>query len=100
MADDSEYTESDIWASPQNTRRPKTPKTPKTPRTPRTPASEGPDRDALLRKELEGVKNVNEAIEGLIGTLEQAGGNMDVCPESSRMPWYHQTLSIANASGF
>lgn len=77
MADDSEYTETDIWASPQQT-APKTPKTPKTPRTPRTPASEGPDRDALLRKELEGVKHVNEAIEGLIGTLERAGGNMNV----------------------
>ncbi|OAQ96185.1 hypothetical protein LLEC1_06312 [Akanthomyces lecanii] len=82
MADDLEYTESDIWASPQHTRPPKTPKTPKTPRTPRTPASEGPDRDALLRKELEGVRNVNEAIEGLIGTLEQAGGNMDVVTQT------------------
>ncbi|KAJ6788105.1 hypothetical protein PWT90_05058 [Aphanocladium album] len=82
MADDSEYTETDIWASPQQTRPPKTPKTPKTPRTPRTPASEGPDRDALLRKELEGVKNVNEAIEGLIGTLERAGGNMNVVTQT------------------
>ncbi|PMB65309.1 hypothetical protein BM221_008665 [Beauveria bassiana] len=77
MADDSEYTESDIWASPQQTLHPKTPKTPKTPRTPRTPAPEGPDRDTLLRKELEGVKNVNQAIEGLIGTLQRAGGNMN-----------------------
>ncbi|EGX92667.1 DASH complex, subunit Duo1 [Cordyceps militaris CM01] len=79
MADDSEYTETDIWASPQQTRQPKTPKSP---RTPRTPASEGPDRDALLRKELEGVRNVNEAIEGLIGTLERAGGNMDVVTQT------------------
>ncbi|TQV97440.1 DASH complex, subunit Duo1 [Cordyceps javanica] len=82
MADDSEYTETDIWASPQQTLQPKTPKTPKTPRTPRTPASEGPDRDALLRRELDGVKTVNEAIEGLIGTLERAGGNMDVVTQT------------------
>ncbi|OAA63850.1 DASH complex, subunit Duo1 [Cordyceps fumosorosea ARSEF 2679] len=82
MADDSEYTETDIWASPQQTLPQKAPRTPKTPRTPRTPASEGPDRDALLRKELEGVKNVNEAIEGLIGTLERAGGNMDVVTQT------------------
>ncbi|KAM3544746.1 hypothetical protein ARSEF1564_002336 [Beauveria bassiana] len=82
MADDSEYTESDIWASPQQTLHPKTPKTPKTPRTPRTPAPEGPDRDTLLRKELEGVKNVNQAIEGLIGTLQRAGGNMNVVTQT------------------
>lgn len=81
MADESEYTESDIWASPTQDAPPKTPKTPRTPRTPKTPktpASEPADREALLRTELQGVRNVNEAIEGLIGTLERAGGNMDV----------------------
>ncbi|KAJ2970644.1 hypothetical protein NQ176_g8090 [Zarea fungicola] len=79
MADDAEYSETDIWTSPQQTtQRSKSPKSPKTPRTPRTPNSQGPDRDALLRKELEGVKDVNDAIEGLIGTLERAGGNMDM----------------------
>ncbi|KAK3191437.1 hypothetical protein K4F52_002648 [Lecanicillium sp. MT-2017a] len=78
MADESEYTESDIWASPTQDAPPKTPKTPRTPKTPKTPASEPADREALLRKELQGVRNVNEAIEGLICTLERAGGNMDV----------------------
>ncbi|KAH6617959.1 DASH complex subunit Duo1-domain-containing protein [Chaetomium sp. MPI-SDFR-AT-0129] len=33
-------------------------------------------REAALRKELEGVRKVNEVIEGVIGTLERARGNM------------------------
>lgn len=36
-------------------------------------------RDAALRRELEGVRNINEVIEGVIGTLERAKGNMGVC---------------------
>jgi hypothetical protein len=35
-------------------------------------------REAALRKELEGVRKVNEVIEGVIGTLERAKGNMGV----------------------
>ncbi|KAF4124365.1 DASH complex subunit Duo1 [Geosmithia morbida] len=85
MADESEYTESDIWASPsQNVpTRPKTPKTPRTPRTPKTPTgqqdahAETIDPEAALRKELEGVRNVNESIEGVIAALEKSGGNMN-----------------------
>ena len=35
-------------------------------------------REAALRRELEGVRNINEVIEGVIGTLERAKGNMGV----------------------
>lgn len=83
MADDSEITESDIWASPnaEAPPRPKTPKTHKTPKTPTGTTEQHPeplDREAVLRKELEGVRNINESIEGVIATLERAGGNMEV----------------------
>lgn len=90
MADDSEVTETtDIWASPSNappTIRPKTPRTPKTPKTPtgqpqpqpQPERTEPVDPEAALRKELEGVRNVNESLEGVIATLERAGGNMNV----------------------
>lgn len=36
-------------------------------------------REAVLRKELDGVRNINELIEGVIGTLDRAKGNMQVC---------------------
>lgn len=36
-------------------------------------------REAALRRELEGVRNINQVIEGVIGTLERAKGNMGVC---------------------
>ena len=78
MADDSE---TDIWASPTNDApRPRTPKTPKTPRTPtgNERTSGTVDHEASLRKELEGVKNINRAIEGVIATLERTGSNMNV----------------------
>ena len=87
MSDDS-LTE-DIWASPSATtrdpqlpERPKTPKTPKSPpKTPKTPHHEPDstyDHEAALRKELEGVKSVNRAVEGIISTLERSRGNMNV----------------------
>ncbi|KAM3071245.1 hypothetical protein ACMFMF_007718 [Clarireedia jacksonii] len=34
-------------------------------------------RDAALRRELEGVRNLNEVIEGVLGSLDVARGNMD-----------------------
>ena len=37
-------------------------------------------RDEALKKELEGVRNINEVIEGVISSLERAKGNMDVSP--------------------
>lgn len=36
-------------------------------------------REAALRKELQTVQNVNQAIEGVIESLERAKGNMEVC---------------------
>jgi len=36
-------------------------------------------REAALRKELEGIRNINEVIEGVVDSLEKAKGNMDVC---------------------
>ncbi|KAM6520661.1 hypothetical protein FSOLCH5_005448 [Fusarium solani] len=74
MSDD--YTQEEIWSSPVQADRPRTPRTPKTPKTP-TQEREPIDHEAALRKELEGVRNINESIEGVIATLERAGGNMD-----------------------
>ncbi|RSM20008.1 hypothetical protein CDV31_001087 [Fusarium ambrosium] len=74
MSDD--YTQEEIWSSPVQPGRPRTPRTPKTPKTP-TQEREPIDHEAALRKELEGVRNINESIEGVIATLERAGGNMD-----------------------
>ncbi|KAM0286750.1 hypothetical protein ACHAQH_000770 [Verticillium albo-atrum] len=83
MSDPIDDSTTDIWASPDKepTERPKTPRTPKTPKTPlpRTPANQDTDeydRDAVLRKELEGVRNINASIEGIISTLEKAKSNM------------------------
>ena len=74
--DDSEI---DIWASPtQDAPLVARPKTPKTPRTPTGEDAEPVSRDAQLRKELEGVRGVNESMEGLIETLKRADGNMMV----------------------
>ncbi|KAH6662603.1 hypothetical protein EV126DRAFT_527513 [Verticillium dahliae] len=64
--------------SPPSDPRPQDAKTPKTP-VPRTPANQDTDeydRDAVLRKELEGVRNINASIEGIISTLEKAKSNM------------------------
>lgn len=116
MADqmDDSLTE-DIWASPGPDRqpapssdRPKTPATPKTPKTPKTPANQPItyDREAALRKELEGVRNINAAIEGIINTLDKAKGNMNVsvgaeaCFRSSWLTPRLQTVSgtVSNAS--
>lgn len=79
---------SEVFSSPIKpdlSGRPKTPKTPKTPNTP-TPNSQKEKepfdadevRETQLRRELEGVRNINEVIEGVIGTLERAKGNMGV----------------------
>lgn len=35
-------------------------------------------REAALRKELAGIRNINQVIEGAIDGLERAGENMDV----------------------
>ena len=52
---------------------------------PKTPANQGSRydaeevREAALRRELEGVRNINQVIEGVISTLEGAKGDMGVC---------------------
>ncbi|KAL6818484.1 DASH complex subunit Duo1 domain-containing protein [Trichoderma sp. SZMC 28013] len=87
MADhmDVDDDDADLWTSPvknPSSERPKTPKTPRTPRTPKTPPgndrqSEPLDREAMLKRELEGVRTINRVIEGVIGTLQRTGSNMD-----------------------
>lgn len=71
----------------ENDPSPKTPKTPKTP-TPggqkeKEPFDADEVRETQLRRELEGVRNINEVIEGVIGTLERAKGNMGVSQQGS-----------------
>jgi DASH complex subunit Duo1 len=39
-------------------------------------------REEALKKELQGVRSINEVIEGVISSLERARGNMDVCASS------------------
>ncbi|KAI0129486.1 DASH complex subunit Duo1-domain-containing protein [Xylariales sp. AK1849] len=60
--------------------RPKTPHTPTGPppttNDPFTSASSPSTREAALQRELSGVRQINELIEGVIGTLERARGNM------------------------
>ncbi|KFA63698.1 hypothetical protein S40285_08492 [Stachybotrys chlorohalonatus IBT 40285] len=86
MADTDEHDESSLWESSTEQdpvkSRPKTPRTPKTPKTPSAsdPVAEPGDHEAALRKELEGVRSINQSIEGVIASLERAGGNMNtVC---------------------
>ncbi|KAG7286616.1 hypothetical protein NEMBOFW57_008927 [Staphylotrichum longicolle] len=49
---------------------------PKAPSNPNSRFDTDEAREAALRKELEGVRKINEVIEGVIGTLERAKGNM------------------------
>ncbi|KAI8950375.1 DASH complex subunit Duo1-domain-containing protein [Xylaria longipes] len=69
----------DLPPSPSDTKAPKT----QQPDRPKTPSNqhnryEDPDdaRETALQRELEGVRNINELIEGVVGTLERAKGNM------------------------
>lgn len=89
---EEEIDPSELFSSPikpsELPSRPKTPRTPKTPTPNPNPSHANKDkepfdaeevREAALRRELEGVRNINEVIEGVIGTLERARGNMGVC---------------------
>lgn len=40
-------------------------------------------REAALRYELIGIRNINQVVEGISGSLEQAKGNMEVFPFGS-----------------
>ena len=81
----------DLFASPsekQKTRKPKssTSDLPNTPssslRKNATPSQSKYDneeaREAALRKELAGIRNINHVVEGVVESLEKATGNMDV----------------------
>ncbi|TFB00483.1 hypothetical protein CCMA1212_007878 [Trichoderma ghanense] len=98
--------DTDLWTSPVKNvppePRPKTPKTPRTPRTPKTPTandhrSEPLDREAMLRRELEGVRSINQVIEGVIGTLQRAGGNMNESLELDDPLSVNKTVTNASA---
>ncbi|KAJ9165685.1 hypothetical protein NKR19_g219 [Coniochaeta hoffmannii] len=77
---------SDPFASPSST-TPKRPKStssqPQEPDAPKTPSGNPHTRfdaeearEAALRRELEGVRNINTVIENVIATLDRAKGNM------------------------
>lgn len=79
----------DLWNSPSNkvahkSFKPRIPEEKTTPE-PRAPR-DGDDplfdqqeaRETALRTELQGVRNINEVIEGLLSSLDSAKGNMEV----------------------
>jgi hypothetical protein len=68
--DDTEH--DDPFASPKSEEQPKTPANQNT----RFDAEAA--REAALRRELEGVRNINQVIEGVIATLERSKENMSV----------------------
>jgi len=69
--------DSTVFSSPAKT-DPEPDEAPKTPTNQSARFGDEDARDAALRRELEGVRNINEVIEGVIGTLERAKGNMNV----------------------
>jgi len=75
----------DLFASPSTANQPKPhDEDEQSPGRPRTPANQNARYDAeeakeaALRRELEGVRNINQVIEGVIATLDRAKGNMNV----------------------
>ncbi|KAI0021801.1 hypothetical protein F4780DRAFT_736689 [Xylariomycetidae sp. FL0641] len=71
----------DVFASPSKKPATEAPDRPKTPSSSTKPSASRFDnsedaREAALRRELDGVRNINELIEGVVGTLERAKGNM------------------------
>lgn len=91
----------DLFASPSRAekKKPHRPKSstsdvPKTPSSslrnnPPTPGESKYDtdeaREAALRKELAGIRNINQVVEGVVESLEKAKGNMDVRACSAHM---------------
>ncbi len=73
--DSSDHEEDDQSFASPSTPAPGRPKTAANPNS-RFDADES--REAALLRELEGVRKINEVIEGVIGTLERAKGNMGV----------------------
>jgi hypothetical protein len=78
MADDQDSSDhEDLFASPSKEAK-AVQEPPRTPANQNTPFDAEEAREAALRKELEGVRSINESIEGLLETLERAKGNMGV----------------------
>lgn len=72
----------DLFASPSSARKmPVQQKAPKAPSPPITDSKADSEdaREASLRRELAGIRNINKVIEGVVDSLAQAKGNMDVC---------------------
>lgn len=74
-----------LFASPSSRGdRGKEAEKPESAERPETPANQNARFDAeearetALRRELEGVRNINQVIEGVIATLDKAKGNMNV----------------------
>ncbi|KAL8923961.1 MAG: hypothetical protein Q9172_002888 [Xanthocarpia lactea] len=70
-----------LFASPSRPKPTKTAPTEVT-RQPSRGSEDGDDgsveaREAALRKELAGIRNINQVIEGVVNSLERAQGNMD-----------------------
>lgn len=45
-------------------------------------------REVSLRRELAGIRNINQVIEGVVDSLAQAKGNLDVCSIVHRSHFY------------
>lgn len=72
----------DLFASPLSARKkPVQQKAQKAPSLPLTDSKADSEdaREVSLRRELAGIRNINEVIEGVVDSLAQAKGNMDVC---------------------
>ncbi|RDA86689.1 hypothetical protein CP532_5035 [Ophiocordyceps camponoti-leonardi (nom. inval.)] len=80
MPDEAQHDDDDAGASSptQNAPDDSRPKTPKTPTTPSAADRQPVDRDAALRKELEGVRGINRSIEAVLATLARSSDNMEV----------------------
>lgn len=71
-----------LFSSPSSaSKKPVHQKAPKAPSPPLTDpkAESGDAREILLRRELAGIRNINEVIEGVVDSLAHAKGNLDVC---------------------
>jgi hypothetical protein len=80
-----------LFTSPSETEVPKEGQSDR----PKTPSNqpgryEDPEdtREAALRRELAGVRTINELIEGVVGTLERAQGNLQVRRDTSSVPTF------------
>jgi DASH complex subunit Duo1 len=79
LSDDSDIDE-DLWGSPSKA-KPHTPHTNTQSRQKETSYEKQNAREEALRRELESVRRVNEAIEGAIESLAKAKNSMKVCQQ-------------------